>query len=116
MQNIKFTYLYRDAGNYKQWAEIVFSNPDGLPLAEVDHSLRKAFFENDLFIAGQIRLPEIFPFTRGSATSDDHCFHEFNGVELTEENPDDKNLRTIKQLIADAQRASEQGWTAFDPH
>ena len=28
MNNVKFNYLYRDAGNYKKWAYVIFSNPD----------------------------------------------------------------------------------------
>jgi hypothetical protein len=32
-RNIKFLYLYRDAGNYKQRGHIIFSNPQGLDAA-----------------------------------------------------------------------------------
>jgi hypothetical protein len=115
MHNIKFAYLYRDAGNYKQWAEVIFSNPDKLQLVEIARSLRNAFLERDLFIAQQARLPEVFPFVRGDATSDDHCFHEFHSVELTGEDANDQHLRSISQLIADVENAARQGWVTFDP-
>lgn len=40
MRNVKFVYLYRDGANYKIWSDVVFENPDGLSLNEIDRSLR----------------------------------------------------------------------------
>jgi hypothetical protein len=34
-KNIKFIYLYRDAGNYKNWGEVVFYNKNKLPKESV---------------------------------------------------------------------------------
>ena len=42
---VKFNYLYRDAGNYKSWGELIFSNPDGLNLKEIDRQLRMKFIQ-----------------------------------------------------------------------
>ena len=36
MPNIKFSYLYRDAGNYKNYGEVIFANPDEMPIEEVE--------------------------------------------------------------------------------
>jgi len=116
MPNVRFTYLYRDAGNYKQWADVVFSNPDRLSVTDIDSFLRRAFLQDGLFIARQIRLPDIFPFAFGDATSDDHCFHEFSGVEFTDAAPNNKHFRSIPALIAETDQASRHGWVAFDPH
>jgi hypothetical protein len=116
VSNVKFVYLYRDAGNYKEWAHVVFSNPDRLPLASIDESFRQAFLPDGLFVARQIQIPEIFPFVLGEATSDDHCFHEFGGVEPAGAAPNDQHLRSIAQLIFAAGQASENSWAAFDPH
>jgi hypothetical protein len=116
MDNIKFNYLYRDAGNYKKWAEVVFSNPDRLALEATTKALRDAFLQDGLFIAHQVRLPEAFFSIEGDATSDDHCFHEFDAVEISLEIPNDRHARSISQFIAEVKREAERGWMAFDPH
>lgn len=116
MNNIKFSYLYRDAGNYKKWADIIFSNPDGLTVEAVKKALIEAFSQDALFIAHQIRIPEAFLFDRGKATSDDHCFHELDSVELSTEVPNDTHSRSIGQFIAEVKREAQRGWLAFDPH
>jgi len=116
MDNIKFNYLYRDAGNYKKWAEVVFSNPDRLSLELVTKDLQDAFLQDGLFIAHQVRLPEAFFSIGGDATSDDHCFHEFDTVEISLEIPNDRYARSISQFIAEVKRAAERGWMTFDPH
>lgn len=116
MNNIKLIYLYRDAGNYKQWAEVVFPNPDRLALGAVAKALTNAFLPDGLFIAHQVRLPEAFLFNKGDATSDDHCFHEFAVVELTLETPSDNHSRSIGQFVGEVEREAKCGWKAFDPH
>ena len=116
MPNIKFNYLYRDAGNYKKWTDVVFSNPDRLTLEAAAKALKDAFLEDGLFIAHQVRVPEVFLFSRGNATSDDHCFHEFSAVEESLEDPNDPFSRSISQFIAEVKREAKSGWAAFDPH
>jgi len=112
MANIRFNYLYRDAGNYKKWASIVFSNPQGLTLHSVASSFANAFPEENLFIAHQIRVPEVFFYTRGNATSDDHCFHEFHTIEQTLEPPNDQHSRTIGEFLTEVQ---SQAQARLDP-
>jgi hypothetical protein len=116
MNNIKVIYLYRDAGNYKNWVEVVFSNPERLASEVVTKTLGDAFLPDGLFIAHQVRLPGAFFFSEGEATSDDHCFHEFAGAELTLEVPNDNHSRSISQFITEVEREAQRGWVAFDPH
>ena len=116
MDNIKFSYLYRDSGNYKKWAEVIFSNPDGLTLEAVTKALEDDFLQDGLFIAHQIRIPEVFLFDQGDASSDDHCFHELDSVEASLEAPTDGHSRSISQFIAEVNREAKRGWLAFDPH
>lgn len=59
MSNVKFIYLYRDGGNYKKWAQVVFRNPDELSCDFITKALREAFMQDGLFIADQIRVPRI---------------------------------------------------------
>jgi hypothetical protein len=116
VDNIKFTYLYRDAGNYKKWSEVVFANPEKLALETTAKALRGAFLQDGLFIAHQVRLPEAFFYTEGDATSDDHCFHEFDSVKASLEAPNDLYSRSITLFISEVKREAERGWLAFDPH
>lgn len=116
MDNVKFNYLYRDAGNYKKWADVVFSNPEKLALEATTNALRDAFLPDGLFIASQVRVPEAFFSTKGEATSDDHCFHEFDAAEMTLEHPNDSHSRSISEFIAEIRREAERGWMTFDPN
>ena len=116
MGNIKFTYLYRDAGNYKKFGSVVFSNPNHLTLQNLAAPLAQAFSEEGLFVAHQIRVPEVFLYTRGNATSDDHCFHEFDGVEESLEAPNDQHFRAIGEFLVEIQREAKRSWIPFDPH
>ena len=115
VENVKFKYLYRDAGNYKSWGITVFANLDGLLLYEVESRLRKAFFHREVFIASQIGIREVFLYTRDNPAEDDHCFHEFDSVELTTETPDDLYNRTIKDFVTQVEVESDKGWCTFIP-
>ena len=116
MGNIKFNYMYRDAGNYKKFASVVFSNPELLSLQSVAMRLANIFSEEGLFVAHQIRVPEVFLYVRGNATSDDHCFHEFDGVEEALEAASDQHSRSISEFLAEARTEARRGWIPFDPH
>jgi len=116
MNSIKFKYLYRDAGNYKKWADIVFSNTDRLAVGTITRLLRKSFLADGEFIADQIRIPEVFLFHVDGVTEDDHCFHEFDAVEETSEIPNDKLGRSIREFVFEVTEEGKRGWQAFDPH
>jgi hypothetical protein len=116
MGNVKFSYLYRDAGNYKKWGHVVFSNPDKLTKQYITKALERCFLQKSLFVAAQICLPDCFLFLNGNANSDDHCFHEFDAVEITTKCPDDSHSRSILELLADVERESTRGWIATDVH
>jgi EcoRII C terminal len=116
MNNFKFIYLYRDAGNYKEWASIVFLNPDKSTVESVTEALHRSLIEERLFVANQVRVPECFLYTEGNATTDDHCFHEFDTIEFTSESPNDRHSRSIDQFIGEVTSEAARGWVAFDPH
>lgn len=116
MGAIRFNYLYRDAGNYKERGAVVFSDSLELSLDEMSTLLQCAFSQGCLFIANQIRVPERFLFERGSATSDDHCYHEFESLEFTGEIPDDRFARSAADFVREVEREARRGWRPFDPH
>jgi len=79
----KFNYLYRDAGNYKQYGSVILDNPDNLSLEEIERQIRANLIDGEFFIPGKFNIPLInsFPFD----TELDHEWYEFEGVEETNE-------------------------------
>jgi hypothetical protein len=116
VDNIELVYLYRDGGNYKKWGRVVFSNPSQLTDSSIERELRNAFLEDGLFIANQIRVPEVFLYAGREISFDDHCYHEFSRVCPTTKNADDTHRRSIGNFISEVNRESQLGWQVFDPY
>ena len=112
---VKFNYLYRDAGNYKSWGELIFSNPDNLNLKEIDGRLKLAFDQEILFVAHQVDVPEVFFYAKQNLNDDDHCFHEYDSVEIVENFNSRGDDRSIKQFLEQIEFTSISGWEAFYP-
>jgi hypothetical protein len=68
-----------------------------------------------IFIAHQVRVPEVFLAAEDKLTPDDHCFHEFDSVENTSDIPNDPSGRSIREFMAEVAGEAENGWRAFDP-
>ncbi|HEV2523021.1 MAG TPA: hypothetical protein VGT24_11625 [Candidatus Acidoferrales bacterium] len=115
MSNVKFNYLYRDASNFKKYACVIFSNPFNVKPEAISKSFEEAFWTDGLFIAHQIRIPEVFLFAKGDISIDDHCFHEFDSVELASDGPTDSQGRSIKDFVTEVRNAAKKGWQIFDP-
>lgn len=115
MSNIKLVYLYRDGSNFKKHGQVVFANPANLTAEEVTSVLRHEWGEDAIFLAHQVRLPEVFLYGKGDADADDHCFHELDRVESTDQTPNDKHGRSITDFIAEIQSEEGRRWTVFDP-
>ena len=113
--SVKFNYIYRDASNYKAFGNVIFTNPYGLALSDINKHLLNSFRMDGLFIASQIRIPEVFLYLDGDITVDDHCFHEFVSVEDTSEAENDVHRRSISEFIKEVEHQSEAGWKVFDP-
>ena len=82
--NIKFNYLYRDAGNYKQFGNIILSNPNNISIDLVTDIIRKNLIDGEFFEAGKWGVPSLFFDTKNE---DDHEWHEFENIEITQEPP-----------------------------
>jgi hypothetical protein len=57
---IRFEYLYRCAGNYKEWGEVLLSNPEHRPLDELEAEIRSNLIDGEFFIAEQIGIPTLY--------------------------------------------------------
>jgi len=51
MANIIFEYLYRDASNWKQYGQTVFTNIGKIPLADVEAQIRASLHDGEWFKA-----------------------------------------------------------------
>jgi hypothetical protein len=113
--SIKFVYLYRDAGNYKNWGEVIFSNSEMLNVESIENRIRMTLFDRFQFIAHQIYVPNLALSMKGYPTTDDHCFHELDCIEDTNEAPNDEQDRTIRLFIEQIEKIGPNGWKAYDP-
>ena len=114
MSNIEFCYRYRDGANYKKQGSVVFLNPDGLDCSAIETALRQAFWDG-LFIAHQVRIPEIFLYIDGPFAFDDHCYHEFAADQASDGSPNDEYHRTITEFLSEATGLRGR-WQEFDPY
>jgi hypothetical protein len=114
MSNMEFFYRYRDGANYKKRGSVVFTNPEGLDCSAIETSLRRAFWD-ELFIAHQVRIPEIFLFLDGPFAFDDHCYHEFVAIEASDKPSNDEYGRSIAEFVSEV-TALRGRWQEFDPY
>jgi len=116
MSNIELRYLYRDGGNNKTFGNVVFSNPEQFRSSAIEQALTEMFLEEGLFIADQVRVPEVFLFANGQLALDDHCYHELGAVLTTDKNPTDLHARTISEFLSEVTQQAQRGWRVFDPY
>ena len=108
--NIRFAYMYRDACNYKQHGETIFSNEKYLCLEEIEKQIRSLLNDGEFFIARQIHLEERF---FDALYDDDHPWHEFVRVETTNDpvfDPEHELKRDITEFLAELEKAHRAGW------
>jgi hypothetical protein len=85
MPNIKFSYLYRDGGNYKRFGYVIFRYSVGVNLYELNKLVRSKLVDETWFYADRWKLPDL----RFNSWDNemDHNFHEFESIEHTHEPP-----------------------------
>jgi hypothetical protein len=115
LANVKFRYLYRDAGNYKKRGRVIFSNREGLNIDLATKKLLQVFLPDGLFIARQARVPEVFLYRDGKFTDDDHCYHEFDALEPTDEAANDEQRRSLTEFLDEVASEARQGWRTLEP-
>ncbi|MBK0404875.1 hypothetical protein I5M27_17925 [Adhaeribacter sp. BT258] len=93
--NIQLSYLYRDAGNYKQFGNIIFSNPENIPLEVISAKIRAALIDGEYFVASKWQIPALQSFHFDEEL--DHNWHEFEDIESTKEEV--TNERSISEFL-----------------
>lgn len=102
--NIKMSYLYRDAGNFKSYGFVVFSNPTYQSAIELEASFRSALTDGAYFVADAFLLPDLRPATLDDDL--DHAWHELESIEETPASPTDSYKRAIGTLLNAALKSS----------
>jgi hypothetical protein len=105
MANILFEYLYRDASNFKQHGQAIFSNNKNLTLADIAAQIVAALHDEQWFFAEKVELETCFFSTQND---DDHPWHEFDCVQETDSPVTD--VRDIALFIQEMQAWHQMGW------
>lgn len=93
--NIKFSYLYRDAGNYKEYGDTIFPNYSNLDISEINRLIRKNLIDGEFFEPLKWNIPLIYEDSYDSEI--DHEWYEFISVEATQEKATD--ARNIHEFL-----------------
>jgi hypothetical protein len=83
--------MYRDGANYKNYSEVVFSNPDKLTIEIIEKRIRSRLIDEIWFVAKSWNLPDIHFKEYAWDSEIDHDWHEFISIEETLE----KETKTI---------------------
>jgi hypothetical protein len=83
--NIKFSYVYRDASNYKQYNEVVFANQNELPIEQIQRLIYSNLIDENWFVAKDWYLPDLHFKDYDWDDDIDHDWHELASVEETNE-------------------------------
>ena len=103
--NIRFSYLYRDAGNFKNWGEVVFSNPREVEVASVVLNAKRTLIDQAYFFARTASVPSLY--FKEYDDELDHSWHEVHTFQETNDPPTDPLDRDIEEFIYSLRSASE---------
>jgi hypothetical protein len=81
--NIAFSYLYRDAGNYKQYNTVVFTNAAKIALDVIRTQVKACLIDGEWFYVDRWQLKDLHFDTWDNEL--DHTWHEFDDVKQTDE-------------------------------
>lgn len=108
--NVRFEYLYRDAGNFKNWGEVVFSNPRDVPADTIASIVNQAlidrtfFIDHTFFIATKVDVPDLHFSEHIEGL--DHGWHEVHAFQPTDDPPNDVRSRNIEEFVESLRCAS----------
>lgn len=102
--NVRFEYLYRDAGNFKNWGEVVFSNPRNINADLVAEMAEKILIDHAYFVASKAGVPDLHFVEHDEEL--DHDWHEVNAFQATDDATNDPQGRDVEEFVESLQRAS----------
>jgi hypothetical protein len=83
--NLKFEYLYRDAGNYKQFGYVVFENPTQIDPDIATKQIKPHLIDGEFFYPAKVKVPCLEKYEFDPEM--DHDWYEFEKFSLTDEKP-----------------------------
>jgi hypothetical protein len=96
--NVRFEYLYRDAGNFKRWGDVVFANPCETCLETITTMAHEVFLVDPAyFVASALGVPDLYFEPHIEAL--DHGWHEAFAFHFTDAPPNDFQERNIETFI-----------------
>ncbi len=96
--NILFSYLYRDAGNFKNFGTVVFANANQASLEKLNALIKQKLIDEMYFDAFNASVPSLFFDDYDEEL--DHDWHEFECVSEVETLPNDAHGRDIDAFIS----------------
>lgn len=93
--NLKFEYLYRDAGNYKQHGSIILQNPTSLDPKKVTDLIKQHLIDGEFFDPETFNVPRLEIYNYDPELDND--WYEFERISETDEAATDS--RTIEEFI-----------------
>ena len=94
---IQFNYLYRDAGNFKQFGSVVFSNDKCIPREELENQFWTTLIDGQYFEAAKVGLPSLWVCAYDPEL--DHGWHEFEGLGDLDNHSDNVDSRDITTFL-----------------
>jgi hypothetical protein len=81
--NVKMSYMYRDAGNYKLFGSSVLTNINNVSIGDLELQIRDSLIDNSYFIPVKCNIPKLH-FSENNEDLD-HDWHEFITISSTKE-------------------------------
>ncbi|MDQ3027263.1 MAG: hypothetical protein M3R58_12265 [Pseudomonadota bacterium] len=81
--NVRFGYLYRDAGNFKRFGSVIFAVDGDVDLAALRNEIRGSLIDSGFFVAEEVGIPRLAFETHVRHL--DHGWHEVEDISWTEE-------------------------------
>jgi len=106
--NVCLEYLYRDAGNNKQWGAVVFKNTNDVDLCILENKIKSALIDGEFFLAEKVGLPPLK--FHHHIEELDHGWHEYFVVRQTIETANDKYERDIGDFIEELRTITKDLW------
>jgi hypothetical protein len=99
--NVRFEYLYRDAGNYKKRGAVIFRGAEGSDLSALDSQIRQRLIDQTYFYPEKVGIPKLDLDELGHDDEMDVTWNEYLGLNFTSDGPSDR--RTILEVIEEFQ-------------
>lgn len=96
--NVKFEYLYRDAGNFKRWGDVVFFNANNIGRDTLATLSGEALpLDSIYFLPDRVDVPSLH--FEEWVEDLDHDWHEIHSFDLSDSLPNDLQARDIEMFI-----------------